>query len=153
MEYRVTMSVEQRRYEFDPDTLKSRVDLTIPGDVGAIAPAVDKIMANVREMGCASGKEFEIELALTEALANAVIHGCEHDPGKDVQVCAGCDPGRGILIIVRDPGPGFDPSQVPSPVVGEQVYAEGGRGIYLINQLMDEVQFGRGGTEIWMLKR
>lgn len=147
------MSVEQRRYEFDPDTLKSRVDLTIPGDVGAIAPAVDKIMANVREMGCASGKEFEIELALTEALANAVIHGCEHDPGKDVQVCAGCDPGRGILIIVRDPGPGFDPSQVPSPVVGEQVYAEGGRGIYLINQLMDEVQFGRGGTEIWMLKR
>jgi serine/threonine-protein kinase RsbW len=147
------MSLEQRRHEFDPDTLKSRVDLTIPGEVGAIAPAVDKIMANVREMGCASGKEFEIELALTEALANAVVHGCEHDPGKDVQVCAGCDPGRGILIVVRDPGLGFDPSQVPSPVVGEQVYAEGGRGIYLINQLMDEVRFGRGGTEIWMLKR
>jgi len=114
---------------------------------------VDKIMANVREMGCASGKEFEIELALTEALANAVVHGCEHDPGKDVQVCAGCDPARGILIVVRDPGLGFDPSQVPSPVVGEQVYAEGGRGIYLINELMDEVRFGRGGTEIWMLKR
>lgn len=144
---------EQPHCEFDPDTLKSRVDLTIPGDVSAIAPAVEKIMANVREMGCASGKEFEIEVALTEALANAVVHGCEHDPGKDVQVCAGCDPARGILIVVRDPGSGFDPSQVPSPVLGEQVYAEGGRGIYLINQLMDEVRFGRGGTEIWMLKR
>lgn len=144
---------EQPHCEFDPDTLKSRVDLTIPGDVSAIAPAVEKIMANVREMGCASGKEFEIEVALTEALANAVVHGCEHDPGKDVQVCAGCDPARGILIVVRDPGSGFDPSQVPSPVLGEQVYAEGGRGIYLINQLMDEVRFGRGGTEIRMLKR
>ena len=144
---------EQPRCEFDPDTLVSRVDLTIPGEVGAIAPAVEKIMANVREMGCAAGKEFEIELALTEALANAVVHGCEHDPGKDVQVCAGCDPARGILIVVRDPGLGFDPSQVPSPVVGEKVYSEGGRGIYLINRLMDEVQFERGGTEIRMLKR
>jgi anti-sigma regulatory factor (Ser/Thr protein kinase) len=38
-------------------------------------------------------------------------------------------------------------------VVGEQVYREGGRGIYLINRLMDEVQFERGGTEIRMLKR
>jgi serine/threonine-protein kinase RsbW len=149
----VSMTGERPRCEFDPDTLVSRVDLTIPGDVGAIGPAVEKIMASVREMGCAAGKEFEIEVALTEALANAVVHGCEHDPGKDVQVCAGCDPARGILIVVRDPGPGFDPSQVPNPVVGEQVYREGGRGIYLINRLMDEVQFERGGTEIRMLKR
>jgi serine/threonine-protein kinase RsbW len=144
---------ERPHCEFDPDTLKSRVDLAIPGEVAAIPAAVERIMASVREMGCASGKEFEIELALTEALANAVVHGCEHDPGKDVQVCAACDPARGILIVVRDPGPGFDPSQVPSPVVGEQVYREGGRGIYLINRLMDHVQFERGGTEIWMLKR
>jgi serine/threonine-protein kinase RsbW len=147
------MSPERPLREFDPKTLASRVDLTIPGEVDAIPPAVEKIMASVREMGCAAGKEFEIELALTEALANAVVHGCEHDSGKDVQVCAGCDPARGILVIVRDPGPGFDPSQVPSPVVGEQVYAESGRGIYLINRLMDDVQFERGGTEIRMLKR
>lgn len=147
------MNLEQPRFEFDPETLTSRVDLTIPGEVSAIAPTVEKIMTNVQQMGCAAGKEFEIELALTEALANAVVHGCEHDPGKDVQVCAGCDPERGILIIVRDPGPGFDPSQVPSPVVGEKVYSEGGRGIYLINRLMDHVQFERGGTEIRMLKR
>ncbi len=147
------MTGEPEHLEFDPDTLRSRVDLTIPGEVAAIPPAVERIMANVRAMGCGSGKEFEIEVALTEALANAVVHGCEHDPGKDVQVCAGCDPARGILIVVRDPGPGFDPSQVPSPVVGQQVYSEGGRGIYLINQLMDEVRFGRGGAEIWMLKR
>jgi serine/threonine-protein kinase RsbW len=147
------MNRERSHCEFDPDTLTSRVDLTIPGDVGAIPPAVERIMDAVRGMGCAAGKEFEIELALTEALANAVVHGCEHDPGKAVQVCAGCDPARGILIVVRDPGPGFDPSQVPSPVVGEKVFAEGGRGIYLINRLMDHVEYGDGGTEIRMLKR
>ncbi len=147
------MDGKPSRCEFDPGRLVSRVDVTVPGDVKAIAPAVERIMQAVSEMTCAAGKEFEIELALTEALANAVLHGCAGDPRKAVQVCAACDPARGILIMVRDPGPGFDPSQVPSPVLGRQIYAEGGRGIYLINRLMDEVQFERGGTEIWMTKR
>ena len=42
---------------------------------------------------------------------------------------------------------------MPSPVVGENLYADGGRGIFLINQLMDSVEFGRGGTEITMRKK
>ena len=139
--------------EFDQAELTTRTDVTIPGAVGAIAPAVEQIMAAVGSMGCAAGKEFEIELALTEALANAVVHGCAGDPSKTVQVCAACDPVHGLLIVVRDPGPGFDPSQVPSPVIGEKVYREGGRGIYLINQLMDSVHYKQGGTEIWLHKR
>ncbi len=147
------MSGKPLRCEFDPDALVSRVDVTVPGDVKAIGPAVDDVMGAVREMACSEGKEFEIELALTEALANAVVHGCAEDPEKSVQVCAACDPARGILIVVRDPGQGFDPAQVPSPVLGEQIYSEGGRGIFLINQLMDEVSFQRGGAEIWMTKR
>jgi len=54
---------------------------------------------------------------------------------------------------VRDPGPGFDPRDIPSPTVGQNVFRSHGRGIYLINQLMDEVSFDKGGTEIRMLKR
>ena len=64
-----------------------------------------------------------------------------------------CDPESGMLIVVRDPGSGFDPAEVPSPVVGERLFADHGRGIYLINHLMDEVRYERGGTEIWMRKR
>ena len=45
------------------------------------------------------------------------------------------------MIVVRDPGPGFDLALVPSPTVGPNVYRHHGRGIYLINQLMDEVSF------------
>jgi serine/threonine-protein kinase RsbW len=142
-----------QRFEFDPGALVSRVDVTLPGEIRAIGPAAEEIMAAIREMACAEGKEFEIELALHEALANAVVHGCAADPEKSVQVCAACDPTRGILIVVRDPGPGFDPAQVPSPVIGERIFREGGRGIYLINQLMDEVEFEHGGTEIRMVKR
>jgi serine/threonine-protein kinase RsbW len=139
--------------EFDEATLAAKLDVTVPGDVRAVAPAVERIMDVVREMGCAAGKEFEIELALTEAIANAVEHGCGGDPGKKAQVCVGCDPDRGLLIVVRDPGPGFDPSQVPSPVEGQQLYATGGRGIFLINRLMDDVRYERGGTEIRLRKR
>jgi serine/threonine-protein kinase RsbW len=65
----------------------------------------------------------------------------------------GCDDERGILIIVRDPGTGFSPEAIPGCTVGENVYSNHGRGIFLINQLMDEVQFRKNGTEIHMVKR
>jgi serine/threonine-protein kinase RsbW len=138
------------RCEFEARDLLVQVDLTLPADVNAISPMVQRVMRIVTEMGCAAGREFEIELALREALANAVEHGGGNDPSKQVQCCVACDHERGMLIVVRDPGPGFDPSQIPSPIVGQNLFSTGGRGIYLINQLMDEVRFERGGTEIHM---
>ena len=59
----------------------------------------------------------------------------------------------GMLIVVRDPAPGLIPGQIPESVRGENVYSDHGRGIFLINQLMDEVKFARNGTEIHMVKR
>ena len=140
--------------EFDGERLEPRLSLEIPGDVQAISPAVERVLGLAKRMGCAEGKEFEIETSLREALANAIRHGCARDPHKKVQVCVACDDERGMLmIVVRDPGPGFDPRKLPNPVVGKNVYAAGGRGIYLINELMDEVSIERGGTEIRMIKR
>ena len=141
------------RCDFDSENLLVKIDLTLPGDVNAISPVVDGVLRIVREMGCADGKEFEIELALREALANAIEHGSGHDPSKEIECCVACDKARGMLIVVRDPGPGFDPAQIPSPVLGQNLFSTGGRGIYLINQLMDEVRYERGGTEIHMVAR
>ena len=92
-------------------------------------------------------------MALLEALANAVEHGCRGDPDKKVEVCVACEDGRGMLIVVRDPGGGFDPGRIPSPVSGDNLFFDHGRGIFLINRLMDEVEYRGGGTEIWMRKR
>lgn len=139
--------------DFDPDDLHTRLRIRVPGRVGAITPAVDQVMAEVREMECSRGKEFEIETALREALANAIRHGCGNDEAKSVEVCVACEERRGMLIIVRDPGPGFDPGAIPSPTMSQNVFRHHGRGIYLINQLMDEVSFDKGGTEIRMRKR
>jgi serine/threonine-protein kinase RsbW len=142
-----------RRCEFAPEDLILRYETILPGDVKEIAPAVAGAMQLVRMMGCAAGKEADVELALQEALANAVIHGCKGDPTKRVQFCVSCDEQRGMLIVIRDPGPGFDPAAIPSPIQGQQIYSTHGRGIFLINQLMDEVRFEKGGTEIIMVKR
>ena len=136
--------------EFDSGNLLVKVDMTIPGDISAISPVIEKVLAVVTEMGCAAGREFEIELVLNEALTNAIKHGSAHDPSKLIQCCVACDHTRGMLIVVRDPGPGFDPASIPNPVVGQNLFSTSGRGIYLINQLMDEVRFEKGGTEIHM---
>jgi serine/threonine-protein kinase RsbW len=146
------MSEPTRRYELDAAQMVVRVQKDVPGHVEAIAPVVEEIMEVIQQQGCAADSEFEIEVSLYEALANAVEHGCGHDPEKRVEVIVACDEHKGMVIVVRDPGPGFNPESVPSPVVGENIYADGGRGIFLINQLMDEVRFEKNGTEIWMIK-
>jgi serine/threonine-protein kinase RsbW len=147
------MSDESNGCDFDPDALEVVVRKEVPGQLEALTPAVEEVMAVARQMECSQGKEFEIETALREALANAIRHGCQNDADKRVELCVACDPARGMLIVVRDPGAGFDPTSIPSPVRGRNLYRHHGRGIYLINQLMDEVSFERGGTEIRMLKR
>jgi len=139
--------------EFDRSSLLLRLDITFAAEVSAIGPLVARILRLAKETNCASGKEFEIESALYEALTNAVIHGCKGDRNKSVQVTASCDQSKGILLVVRDPGEGFDIESIPSPIEGERVFSSHGRGIFLINQLMDRVCYQRGGTEIRMLKR
>lgn len=139
--------------EFEREKLIIRIDMTLQASRDAISPVVDGIMQIAKQMECARGKEFEIETALREALANAVLHGCNNDPSKKIQCCVGCDQDRGMLIVVRDPGTGYDPFAIPNPVVGQNIYSSHGRGIFLINELMDEVKVGNGGTEIFMRKR
>jgi len=141
------------RCEFDPRELTLRFEFTLSARVEAITPVVDSILQLIRELGCASGKEFEVEMAVREALANAILHGAKNDPSKQVQCVVACDDVRGMLVVVRDPGEGFDPSKLPSPIQGQQLLSEHGRGLYLINQLMDDVRYERGGTEIHMVKR
>lgn len=146
-------SEDSARCSFDKDSLLLRLDLTFLADVDAITPAVERVMELADETGCSRGKEFEIEVALREALVNAVVHGCRKDPGKSVQLSVWCDSSRGMLLVVRDPGPGFDVDSLPNPVMGDNIFSQGGRGIYLINRLMDEVRIMGRGTEIHMLKR
>jgi serine/threonine-protein kinase RsbW len=134
--------------------LETRVqfETKLPAEISAISNAVDAMLGLVRRSGCARGKEFEIEIAVREALANAILHGCNGDPTKTVECGMDFNDAGGILIVVRDPGQGFDPALVPSPTHEDNVHSEHGRGVFLIHRLMDEVRYERGGTEIHMRK-
>ena len=129
-----------------------KLDVTIPANPNAISGVVDGVMQIAREMKCIDGNEYQVELALREALANAIVHGCNNDPTKKVECCVACTESSDVVIVVRDPGEGFTPANVPDPLTSENLHSTHGRGIYLINQLMDEVSFERNGAEIRMRK-
>ena len=124
--------------------LRSEVDL--------ISPFVDWLMSLIARSRCVGGKEKFVELALREAVANAILHGNRMDARKLVHVRCCCESAKGIFIVVRDQGDGFDPYTVPNPLAVENLGAEHGRGIHLMKLAMDEVSFERGGTEVRIRK-
>jgi serine/threonine-protein kinase RsbW len=89
-----------------------------------------------------------------EALANAVIHGNDCKPEKTEEISVGVNLNHDLVIIVKDSGLGFDPSRIPNPTAKENLLANHGRGIFLIQQCMDQVDFKFDhGTEVYMRRR
>lgn len=138
--------------DFDSDLLRMRLKVEFPADPKRLSEVVDGIMAIINAMQCACGHEHEVDLVLREALANAVVHGAGSDANKTVACCVGCEEEHGMLIVVSDPGEGFDLTKVADPLQGENLYSNHGRGIFLINRFMDHVEFKNNGTEIHMRK-
>ena len=104
-----------------------------------------------RKCGCVSQGESEVEIALREALANAIIHGNHENSGKHVHVRCRCEPTE-ISIAVKDEGSGFDVDRISDPTAPENTRSAHGRGIYLMKALMDEVRFEEGGVVVHMRK-
>jgi serine/threonine-protein kinase RsbW len=128
------------------------LERSLPSEVAAISPFVDNIMLLFRKCGCVSEGESEVEIALREALANAIIHGNHENPQKHVHVRCRCKPDE-VSIAVKDEGRGFDINKMADPTVPESIGSVHGRGIYLMKALMDEVRFEEGGVVVHMRKR
>jgi serine/threonine-protein kinase RsbW len=100
-----------------------------------------------------------VGVAVRESVINAIKHGNKGDEHKHVHVeFTPLDAGRpsGIVIRVRDEGPGFDPELVADPLAPENLLRSSGRGIFLIRSFMDEMVLQRapqGGMEVVMVKR
>jgi serine/threonine-protein kinase RsbW len=118
----------------------------------AISPLVDRLMRLIEGSRCVSGSEHLVQLALQEAVTNAVVHGNQMDAHKLVHIRCRCELGNGVSIIVWDQGQGFDPNAVRDSLAVENLEAEHGRGIHLMKLAMDEVSFESGGTEVHMRK-
>ncbi len=90
-----------------------------------------------------------ILLSLSEAINNAIVHGNKLDKNKKVTV--NCNIKKNIIELeVEDQGNGFDPSKVPDPTAPENLEKETGRGIFIIKNLSDNVEFEKNGRLIRM---
>jgi anti-sigma regulatory factor (Ser/Thr protein kinase) len=139
--------------KFDLDEVALKIDEIVPCDVGLVAMEVDKIMALI-EHAAPWNDLGGVQLALQEALANAIIHGNGCNPAKVVRICVAVQEDGGVLVVVKDSGAGFDPSVLPDPVAEQNLFASHGRGIFLMKQLMDDVWYDfENGTAVYMLKR
>jgi len=98
--------VRQQQRDFAHGGRSIQMDLALPSEVAAISPFVDKLMFLIKKCRCAPGNETDIEIALREALENAVIHGNHQDPRKHVFVSWRCQAGVEVSIILRDEGQG-----------------------------------------------
>lgn len=124
----------------------------LPSEIKAISPLVAQLMRLIEGSRCVAGSEYAVELALWEALRNAVIHGNEMDAHKLVQVRCRCEQGKGVWLTVKDQGKGFDPAAVPDRVAVNRLEEEHSQGIQLMKSAMDDVSFEAGGTVVHMRK-
>jgi serine/threonine-protein kinase RsbW len=134
------------------DDLSELLNIGFPADPDAIGNVADAIAESLMKLQVPEQKRLEIGLAVQEALVNAVVHGCNNDRSKEVRCRLQSDPHGRIVITVTDPGPGFSPDSLSDPKQHENLYADHGRGVYLIRQLMDEVTFESRGNKIRMWK-
>lgn len=129
------------------------VRLEMPSDVECIEQAVSLVTRHCLSGSCCSERlRFRLQVALSEALANAVIRGNRENVAKRVYIEAELSPEL-IRVSVTDEGDGFDPTVVPEPIRPEQLFETCGRGLFLIRKLVDEVRFNEQGNSICMTLR
>jgi serine/threonine-protein kinase RsbW len=117
------------------------LEMEIPSDVNQIAPVVELIQGHCRDLHLTPRQcSFNIPVALSEAISNAILRGNQEDPGKHVLVRASVDD-KSIVFDVVDEGEGFDLSQsIADPTTPENLLKEDGRGLFLMRRLMDRVE-------------
>ena len=125
---------------------------TLPSQIAIISPFVDQLMHFIARFRTSDGSELNIETALHEALANAIVHGNQEDPRKLVCVACRCTTDGEVSLTVQDEGQGFDMAAVLDPTTPANRLLPHGRGIYLMKTLMDDVRFEQGGAVVHMHK-
>lgn len=118
--------------------------------VSEVEAAADKLAT---EAGLDEDERFRVAMAVREAAVNAVLHGNDYDPAKQIRASFE-NTGKSLVITITDEGKGLDPETIPDPLAPENLLRGTGRGIFLIRSLMDEVHFRQlhPGTELTLVK-
>ena len=127
----------------------------MPSRIETVATAAAAVAEFVGRSGVSDDAAFGIDMAVREAVTNAVLHGNRQDENKTVELVLKSSPDA-VEISIHDQGPGFNPEKVPDPTATENLLKTSGRGIFFMRTFMDEVDWlirPEGGTTVRMLKR
>jgi serine/threonine-protein kinase RsbW len=138
-----------------PDVTLETNELKFPSHIGAVADAAAAVSEFLNRLRIGEDVAFGVDLAVREAVTNAVIHGNKLDEAKVVEVRLSNTP-EALEISVHDQGSGFNPNNVPDPTKDENLLKDSGRGIFFMRNFMDEVDWSAGptgGTTVRMVKK
>lgn len=130
------------------------LQLSIPSSYDAMEKVAAMIERAGDRVGISEDDEVDLMISVMEAVNNAIQHGNKEDVSKQVHIKIETEPGQ-LICWVRDEGPGFDPESVPNPLSPDNLLNPSGRGILMMREFMDHVEFCAGdtGTSVKMSKQ
>ncbi|HVS82227.1 MAG TPA: ATP-binding protein [Pyrinomonadaceae bacterium] len=132
--------------------VREKIDLELPSDLTLMNAVLEYLLDRVGRLGLIKVEQSNLFVALDEAFVNAVRHGNRNDPTKLLRVTAELSAHEAIFTV-EDEGDGFDVREIPDPRDPANLFKSSGRGVLLIYNIMDEVEYSERGTRLKMVKR
>ena len=143
------------RYVDDPSVLShvhEKIEFELPSDLALMNGVLEYLQERVSKLGLIRPERSNLFIALDEAFVNAVKHGNKNDPTKLLKITAELSP-KEACFTVEDEGEGFDIHEIPDPCDPANLFRTSGRGVLLIYNIMDEVEYNAQGNRVKMVKR
>lgn len=149
-----TLAFKLQRIDSAPDAIavREKIDLELPSDLTLMNSVLEYLLDRVDKLGLVQVEQSNLFVALDEAFVNAVRHGNRNDPHKLLRVTAELSANEAIFTI-EDEGEGFDVHAIPDPTDPANLFKSSGRGVLLIYNIMDEVEYSQRGSRLRMVKR
>jgi len=125
--------------------------MKIPSDISYIKKIINNVEKLLRSRNVSDSDVFDIRLCLEEAIKNSILHGNKGKRDRKVFISYTLKDNT-FTAEIEDEGKGFDPSKLPDPTKDENLLREGGRGVFLIQKLMDQVEYKGRGNKVFMVK-
>lgn len=132
--------------------VRERVEFELPSDLSLMNGVLHYLMERVAKLGIVQPNSSNLFVALDEAFVNAVVHGNRNDPRKLVRITADLS-AHEARFTIEDEGDGFRVNELPDPCDPINLFKTSGRGVLLIHNIMDEVQYNERGNRLTMIKR
>jgi serine/threonine-protein kinase RsbW len=143
------------RYVDDPTVLShvhEKIEFELPSDLALMNGILEYLQERVAKLGLIRPERSNLFIALDEAFVNAVKHGNKNDPNKLLKITAELS-AKEASFTVEDEGEGFDIREIPNPCDPANLFRTSGRGVLLIYNIMDEVEYNAQGNRVKMVKR